>query len=192
MSQTINIAGVDFTIPTTGEKDYLRQLNLALAALAEAATDALAASEAAQAAAAAAQAAAEAGGGGAVLSFAATGIPAIDYDFFLHPWYDAFPALDPGGNVPQGVIVPVAGTLSDLYCAIDTANPGDTEFTVYVNGGVMSFQAALTFGTTTANNTSDEIEVEAGDIISLSVRQFGAGNPPNPRCSLLFTPSPPV
>lgn len=89
------------------------------------------------------------------------------------------------GNVN---IIPVSGTLKNLYIGLDV-NAGATPnvVTVYVNGVASALTASIATGTAVAHDTTHAVAVSAGDTISLKFT--GAADGGNTQVSLEFAPN---
>ncbi len=86
-------------------------------------------------------------------------------------------------------VIPAAGTISKLYVALD-ANMSTSSMvvTLYLNGSPTALTCTVASGASTANDTSNEIAVVAGDLISLEWVNNGS-NAPRPRSGLKFAPT---
>ena len=97
-----------------------------------------------------------------------------------------------GATGSQGSIVPCAGTISNLYWIMGAA-PGaskSVQMILYVNGSPSLLTATVSGASaTTANDTTDSISVNAGDLIYPVWVSTGAVSASKASWGMLFTPT---
>lgn len=90
-------------------------------------------------------------------------------------------------------IIPTAGTIKNLYVAMD-ANPGggicDYKFTLYQNGSATALTCTIAGTNTTGNDTTHSVSVAAGDYVYLAiVPENSPTNAPDIAIGLTFAAS---
>lgn len=85
-------------------------------------------------------------------------------------------------------LIPVAGTLTNLYYASDV-NAGATTNTITIvkNGVATALTCGITTGNSSAHDTTDAVAVVAGDLIS--IHYTGAVDANYPQVSFEFAPN---
>ena len=86
-------------------------------------------------------------------------------------------------------VIPTPGTLSNLYVALDAnqATSGQT-VTLFLNGVATGLTCTVSSGAATANDTTHNVAVVAGDLVSLEWNNAGS-NAPRPRSGIKFAPT---
>jgi hypothetical protein len=112
--------------------------------------------------------------------------------------YVSFQGCVSGGGLPEdsaNVVMPAAGTLSDLYVCME-ADPGGAPdayaYTVRVNGGTPadSLTTTIVADSTTGNDTAHTVSVVAGDRICIMVERVDTPTVISlAHCSVKFTPT---
>ncbi len=171
MSRSVTIDGETYNLPTGSERNWLANLNALLLAL----IDAVNAS------------------GGAtppagILFWGAQEIVSGDTTALYPGYADAVAA-----EFDVQIVAPRAGTLTNLYARHTNATTSaDVVYTVRVNSVNSDLACTIAGGASAGNNTADEVAVNAGDRISITV-QAPSTTPTLivPSVSCLFTPSAP-
>lgn len=178
MSRTVTIDGESYTLPTAGNKDWLAAYNRLLLALVDLANGT-----------------AERAPGGSIIMFGAPQVAPDTNVYYLFPFYNLIDISVAANATRHRIVVPVAGTISQFYARNDQngAADGDTIFTLEVNGTPTDLTATVLAGQQNATpDTSDEVEVAAGDLLSLKIQMSGEAvsvGAQRPICSMFFIPS---
>lgn len=91
----------------------------------------------------------------------------------------------------QQVIMPCAGTISNLYVVLSVAPAGVTAkiITLRVNGVASTLTTTVTGAATSNSDTIHSVSVAAGDLVSMEANVTGAPAASATRTSILFTPT---
>jgi hypothetical protein len=102
----------------------------------------------------------------------------------------ASPFGDANSSDVHRAVIPVAGTLSNLYAkSVDAPGTGDSFiYLVFKNGMSTSLTATISDTATTASDTSNSVAVAAGDNVLIRRTSSGTPDAANAIVSMLFTP----
>jgi hypothetical protein len=94
-------------------------------------------------------------------------------------------------EVVETMVMPTAGTFSNLYAAVNAAPGVGTSriFTLYKNGVAQTITATISGTATTANDTTHTVSVVAGDTVSMNVNFTGVPASAFPQWGLSFAPT---
>lgn len=91
------------------------------------------------------------------------------------------------GSTTQGLVMPIAGTFSNMYCYSINAVSPSWNFFLRVNDVDQSLECQLV-AANSGSDTTHTVHVNVGDVVWMHVVKVGSSVPVYPRTSVLFTP----